>query len=68
MTRSPPDCMQETVLVQAKDREIALLQQQLGVSRILRLREITPSRCMQEEELMSVADKENEMPHTQDEV
>ncbi|CAI8005539.1 Serine/threonine-protein kinase STY17, partial [Geodia barretti] len=38
----------ETELVQAKDRETALLQQQLGVK------------------LMSVADKKNEMPHTQD--
>ena len=52
--------------MQAKDRETALLQQQLGVSRILGHCEITPSRCMQEEELMSVADKGNEMPHTQD--
>ena len=46
--------------MQAKDRETAL-----GVSRILGLCEITPSRCMQEE-LMSMADKKNEMPHTQD--
>ena len=51
--------------MQAKDRETALLQQQLGVSRILGLCEITATHCIQEE-LMSVTDKENEMPHTQD--